>query len=421
MIDTHQPPQTATTRQNVPKRRSAIIGAAVATLSLGSLLSFGSQANAADAVGTVYNYTPDAGAVLGGELIVWQNEVLANRTAAGFSAFNISGGAAPSPIATGAPVKFMANWQGNLLWVDNAGGVKYANPGGSVTTLGVVPVTIDSVTVVGSQLWFTRPGGIDRYQPSGSALGGNTPLALTTPSSTPRLTVGTDGNVWAVESTGGVDVLTRWTTLGAPVGTAYNFANSSANPNGITTGPDGAVWVLLGGTSSVARFDNGFALTEFALPAGANPRGITAGPEGGVWITENALNNVSRLSWNNNTITRVAYAAPSSFGLQKLTTGPDGNIWTVGTNANRMAKLGTIAPTTTTTTTTTIAATTTTVATVPPTAPPTVAPTVAPTTAKPVVVTTPAKKRVCTRTAKRRVKVNGKFVTRTVCIRYKTV
>jgi hypothetical protein len=401
-----------------PRRRR--LAAALASLSLLAVTGAAvSPAGAADTVGTVYNYAPDGASVLAGELVSWNGEVLANRTTAGFTAFNVGGTASNSPIATGVPVKFMAVLGPNLVWVDNTGAVKSSNPGGTVTNLGTVPTTIDSMIVVGAQLWFTRPGGIDRYQPTASALGGNSPLALTTPTAVPRLALGADGNVWAVErNVTGVDVLTRWTTLGAPVGTAYNFTNSGVDPIGIAAGPDGGMWVLLGGTNSIARLDNNLSYSESALPAGASPRALVAGPDGGVWVTENGLNNVSRWTWNAGAFTRTATAAPSAFGLQKLIVGPDANIWAVGTNANRMGKFGTISPTTTTTststTTTTVVAATTLPTTTTTVAPPTTV-VVAPTTKK---LTT---KRVCTRTARKRVKVNGKFVIRTVCTRYRTV
>jgi streptogramin lyase len=398
-----------------PRRRMRVY-AAIASLSLVAATGVAlSPAGAADTVGTVYNYAPDGTSVLAGDLVSWNGEVLANRTTPGFTAFNVGGTASNSPIATGAPVKFMAVFGPNLLWVDNTGAVKSSNPGGTVTNLGTIPVAIDSMIVVGAQVWFTRPGGIDRYQPSASSLGGNSPLALTTPTAIPRLALGADGNVWAVErNPGGVDVLTRWTTQGAAVGTPYNFTNSGVDPIGIAAGPDGGMWVLLGGTNSIARLDNNLLYSESALPAGATPRALIAGPDGAIWVTENGLNNVSRWTWNAGSFSRSATAAPSAFGLQKLIVGPDANIWAVGTNANRMGKFGTISPTTTTTSTTT---TTVVAATLPATtlAPATTAVTVPPT------IKAPATRRVCTKTAKKRVKVNGRFVLRSVCTRYKTV
>jgi hypothetical protein len=135
-----------------------------------------------------------------------------------------------------------------------------------------------------------------------------------------------------------------------------------------------------------------------------------------MWIIENGLNNVSKLTFAAGSFTRTAYPAPSAFGLKGIIVGPDGNVWTVGSNVNRMGRFGTVSPTTTTTTTT--LATTTTTTTLAP------APTLPPTTkalTQPVTTKAAAKKKVCSKYAKKKVKVNGKFVTKTVCVAYKFV
>jgi streptogramin lyase len=394
-------------------KRFRPVAAVFGTLCIAATM-LGTTAHAADVVGTSYVFGPEAGATLSGELISWQGEVLANKTTNGFTAFNISGAAVASPINVGAPVKTMAIFNNLLTWVDTANNVKTSNPGGTVTALGTVSATANQLLGVGPQLWVARAGGVDRYGPSGSTLGGASVITLSAGSSV-RMAVATDGNVWIVEKTGGVDTLTRWSPLGAPVGAAYNFANSAADPAGIVAGPDGAVWIILAGTNSIARVDSTNAYAEFPLPAGAVPAAIAAGADG-VWITENGLNNVAKLSYAAGAFSRTTFAAQSAFGLKGLIVGPDANVWTVGTNVNKVAKFGTMAlPTTTIATTTTTPATTTAATTVAPTTkvivPPTVAPTLPP--------TFPPQK-VCVKTAKRRVKVNGRFKTVRVCVKYVT-
>lgn len=370
-------------------------------------------AQAAEPTGTVATFVPDAGAILAGKLVSWQGEVLANRNLNGFTSFSTSGVSSSSPINAGAPVKTMALFNGLLAWVDTANNVKTSNPGGTVTNLGAVAATANSLLGVGTQLWVARTGGIDRYSP-GASLGGASPITLTGGAAV-ELALGPDGNVWVVEKNGGVDILTKWSPLGAPVGSAFNFSNSAADPIAITAGPDNAMWVILSGTNSIARFDAGGTYSEFPLPAGTIPSALAPGTDG-VWLIENGSNNVSKLTFGGGAFTRTAFAAPSTFGLKGIVIGPDANVWSVGTNVNRIGRFGTVSPTTTTTTTTIAAATTTTTTTL------ALTPTLPPTTAKPLTqpVTT-AKKKVCTKYVKKRVKVKGKFVTQKVCSKYKVV
>ncbi len=407
---------TAGTAGLAPRTRHRRYSMAAAATALAITAMTVGTANAADPVNSINSYTADPGAVLAGKLISWQGEVLANRNLNGFSAFSAAGVATPSPINAGAPIKTMGLFNGLLAWVDTANNVKTSNPGGTVVNLGPVSATANSLLGVGTQLWVARAGGIDRYSPSAS-LGGASPITLSAGAAV-EMAIGADGNVWVVEKNAGVDMLTRWSLIGAPVSTAVNFANSSADPVALALGPDNAMWVVLGGTNSVARFDANGSYAEFALPGGAVPSAIAAGADG-MWLIENGLNNVSKLSFSGGAFTRTAYAAPSAFGLRGIVIGPDANVWTVGTNVNRMGRFGTVSPTTTTTTTTTIAATTTTTTTT--LAP---APTLPPTTAKPLtspVTTKKVLKKVCTKSVKRKVRVNGKLVTRTVCTKYKFV
>ena len=410
------------TNQSLKRRKAParVLACALVAFTAAGLASAGG-AGAADTTGTVTAYAPEPGAVLSGEIITWQGELLANKTTAGYTSFSTAGAGAASPIAAGI-VRTSIIFNGQLTWIDSLNNVKSSNPGGLVTNLGTVPAGSDSMLAVGTQLWISRVGGVDRYSPA-ATLGGATSLALTFgATSTMRMTIGPDNNVWVLEknpAANGVDTISRWNPQTAvQVGSTINFASSAADPSAIAHGSDGAVWIVEGGINAIARFDQNTTASELVLPPGASPQSISAGPDGAVWLTEAGLNNVSRLTFGAGTIKREPYAAPSSFGLKGLTVGPDNNLWAVGTVANRVAKFGTTPPTTTTIATTTLPSTTTAAPTTTTTAPPaTIVITTPPTAQAPVVIT--VKKRVCTKTAKRRVKVNGKYVTRTVCIKYR--
>ena len=401
------------------KARSTAIAAVTIAAIVGANVGGSTHASAADTTGTVTAFAPEALAVLNNEAISWQNQVLVNKTGAGFTAFDVAGHASASPIAAGV-VKTSTLFNGLLVWIEGTT-VKTANPGGTVTTLaGALSATADSMLGVGTQLWISRAGFVDRFSPTGAALGGATPLpASFAATSTMRMALGTDGNVWVVERNAGagVDTLTRWSpTTGLIVGSPVNFPNGSADPIAITMGADGAAWIVEGGTSSIARIDATNAFSELPLP-GANPLMIATGPDSAVWVTENATNNLSRLTFASGAFTRVGYPAPSSFGLKGITVGPDGNMWAVGSVANKVAKFGTVAPTTTTIATTTAAPTTTVAATT--TAAPTTTTTKAPTTIAPTPITIViTQTKVCVKSSRKRVKVGKKYVYKSFCKKY---
>ena len=143
--------------------RSKVIAGALVALAVAGL-AYSDEAGAADTTGTVTAFAPEAGAVLAGEILPWQGELLANRTAAGYTSFSTAGAAAASPIAAGI-VKTSVIFNGQLTWIDGTNTVKSSNPGGLVTTLGTVPAGSDSMVAVGSQLWISRVGAVDRYSP----------------------------------------------------------------------------------------------------------------------------------------------------------------------------------------------------------------------------------------------------------------
>ncbi len=149
------------------RRRVRNLAAATCIASAFGITSlFAPPGYAADPTGLVTSFGPEAGAVLGSELITWQGEILVNKTTAGFTAFQpATGSGAPSPIATTNMVKTSTVFSGLLAWIDGiANTVRTANPGGTVTALAcAIPPTSDKLVGVGVQLWIARTGGVDRY------------------------------------------------------------------------------------------------------------------------------------------------------------------------------------------------------------------------------------------------------------------
>jgi len=68
---------------------------------------------------------------------------------------------------------------------------------------------------------------------------------------------------------------------------------------GITAGPDGAVWFTQRTAGKIGRISMSGSITEFALPnTGVQPYVITAGPDGALWFTEVIGNKIGRITTN---------------------------------------------------------------------------------------------------------------------------
>ena len=100
----------------------------------------------------------------------------------------------------------------------------------------------------------------------------------------------------------------------------------SDTPYKLTAGPDGNMWVVVGGVpSKLARVKPDGTVNEFDLTGINDAKGVTAGPDGNLWVTAGA------------TLVRVPPANPAgqkTFAVlditdpRGITTGPDGNLWT---------------------------------------------------------------------------------------------
>ncbi len=107
----------------------------------------------------------------------------------------------------------------------------------------------------------------------------------------------------------------------------------SDTPSKLVQGSDGNVWVVVGG-NTLARFAADGTKQEFPLTGVTGAKGITSGPDGNLWLTASTK------------IVRVPPANPAgltSFTVndvitpQAIVTGPDGNLWTA--SADKVLKV----------------------------------------------------------------------------------
>jgi virginiamycin B lyase len=154
------------------------------------------------------------------------------------------------------------------------------------------------------------------------------------------ITVGPDGALWFIEYI--PDKIGRITTSG----TFTEFTNpTQTNPLLITSGPDGALWFTEPNNNKIGRITTSGAITEYALPhPGSSPEGITAGPDGALWFTEAGFAEggaaaIGRIT-TSGSITEFATPTTGS-GPAAITVGPDGALWFTESSSNKIGRVTT--------------------------------------------------------------------------------
>ena len=115
---------------------------------------------------------------------------------------------------------------------------------------------------------------------------------------------------------------------------------AGASPEGITVGPDGALWFIERQGNRIGRITTAGFITEYStgLTPGSQPQEITAGPDGALWFTEVFGNRIGR-------ITTAGVITEYSAGLTPASTpygiavGPDSALWFTEFNGNRIGRI----------------------------------------------------------------------------------
>ena len=133
------------------------------------------------------------------------------------------------------------------------------------------------------------------------------------------ITAGPDGALWFTNY--GNDSIGRVTTSGA----VTNFTDPGiSHPDGIVVGPDGALWFANLTNNSIGRITTSGAVTDFTDPSISYPYAIAVGPDGALWFTNYDGNSIGRITTSGavTNFTDPTISTPSS-----ITTGPDGALW----------------------------------------------------------------------------------------------
>jgi streptogramin lyase len=149
------------------------------------------------------------------------------------------------------------------------------------------------------------------------------------------ITSGPDGNLWV----GLYDEIGRVTTAG--IMTTFKTPTSQSMIRAITKGPDGNLWFTEFMGNKIGRITPQGVITEFPVPTAFSlPNDITAGPDGNLWFTEFWANKVGRIT-PQGYITEFSLPSGSS-RPGGITSGPDGNLWFT---ISSPGKIGRITPT----------------------------------------------------------------------------
>ena len=154
------------------------------------------------------------------------------------------------------------------------------------------------------------------------------------------ITAGPDGALWFTEYADRVGRITTTGTMTFP----SSFPSTGSRPRGITAGPDGNVWFTENGTSRIAQEILSGGLNEVSVPTSASyPVGITAGSDGNLWFVEFDGNNVGRFTTS---FAKKEFPIPTLASFPYgIASGADGNLWFTegaGNNIGRITTTGSI-------------------------------------------------------------------------------
>jgi len=156
-------------------------------------------------------------------------------------------------------------------------------------------------------------------------------FSLPSASQPQSIVAGPDGALWFTEEYSQcnsqgctfIGKIGRITTAGTI--TEYAIPTPIAEPNGITVGPDGALWFTEGYANKIGRITAAGTITEFSIPtSNASPSGIAAGPDGALWFIEDEANQIGRIT-TAGTVTE--FLSPTPGFLSDIAAGPDGALW----------------------------------------------------------------------------------------------
>ena len=256
-----------------------------------------------------------------------------------------------TPTAGSGPKGITSGPDGNLWFTESsADKLGMINPTTHAVTEFAIPAGAGPSAITGGpdgNLWFTQQNGdgsgaIGMFNPTTHAFSSFlTPTFGAGGSGPDGICVGPDGNLWFTEYSGDkIGVINPATHVinEFPLPTAW------LNPYDIAAGSDGNLWFTVPSSSHSANTTlvgminpTTHAISLLATPDGAH--GITSGPDGDLWLGEGPT--IGRVNPTTDAITE--FPAPNS-GAFAITSGPDGNLW-FSDNGTKSIGVATLGPT----------------------------------------------------------------------------
>ncbi|HUA74341.1 MAG TPA: DUF6531 domain-containing protein [Solirubrobacteraceae bacterium] len=239
------------------------------------------------------------------------------ETTPAFARYEVPGSGTYPEGAVGGP-------DGNVWFVEHFGNkVGKITPTGTITTYATASGAEPRRITKGSDgnLWFSENAKkVGRITPSGKV----TEYSTYSKSESFGIAAGPSGWIWYTEP------IERGISAINPSNPAEQFHKHTfpfgTSPGEMALGPDGNMWVVLGGVNKIAKVTNSGTTTEYALPAGSKPVAIVAGPGNSMWFTNVGTKKIGKITMTGEV---SEYAMPEKIGGTPLgiAMGPDGNVW----------------------------------------------------------------------------------------------
>jgi virginiamycin B lyase len=200
----------------------------------------------------------------------------------------------------------------------------------------------DSGSCVDPACDFLHDGRIGRITTTGQVTEFPVPSTLGDPW---EITLGPDGNLWFTEigdyfnpdNPANVANIGRITPSG--VITEFPVPTKASAPNGITVGPDGALWFTENHGNQIGRITTSGAISEFPIPTpNAAAIGIAAAVDGNLWFTEQFGQRIGRISTSGQV---REFPLPNGGNPVGITAGPDGALWFPEVRGHRIGRITT--------------------------------------------------------------------------------
>lgn len=231
---------------------------------------------------------------------------------------------------------------GTIWFVEAASLIGRITTAGSVTEYPTTAFGAGPWGIVGGpsgELWFTQADASSIGTITAKGVAGSSVSTLTANAAPYGIAARPAGGFVFTEHDAGnvgfLDTATNTVTENAvPSG-------AGAQPDGVTWGPDDAMWFAEYGANRIGRFKFGGSVEEFSagITAGAGPMGIAVGPDGNLWFTEHLGNRIGRIT-PSGTVTEFSLPNAAA-GPTGIVAGPDGNLWFTESDASRIGRITT--------------------------------------------------------------------------------